>query len=770
MQALNFRVSSHLKSIIGRDLITDDFVAIFELVKNSFDAGASEVTLSFFNDCLFIIDNGKGMSYDDLINKWLFVAYSAKQDGSEDADTLDYRESIAAKRYAGSKGVGRFSCDRIGEILFLQTRKRDASIVNRLEVVWSDFEASAKDDFVNIDIKHSTTSDFVLPAGVSFPYECGTVLEIGFLRSNWNRSKLKELKSSLAKLINPFGSQKENFSVLISAEKELAEDALILSESDEVHPNEIVNGPVDNFIFQTLQEKTTWLRTYIDEDKIITELTDRGKVIYKISEANIFTELNGSGFECDIFYLNRSAKATFARRMGVNSVAFGSVFLFKNGFRVYPIGEPGDDSFSIDRRKQQGYSRYLGTRDVLGKIEVFGNDSNFKESSSRDKGLIETSAYLQLHDVFWKKCFLRLENYVVGVNWRIKYDSDLQDSHHLGRDEVKSRIIDVINRLSNSPGVHVDYFADDLLTIIDSKTKDFDSTIENLSSIAEKLGDKRLLDEAKVAQARYHEMLRAEAEAIQYAETERVERHKAEALILKTEKALKTEVDKNLFLTSLQSHDKDVLESLHHQVIIYASNAINLIEASLFTMNSSTLLSREDLQETFENLLLLNQQVIAASRFATKANFKIDSNAITADFAAYLEQYVEKICKVYKSKVSISVSKKVKDFNIQFKPIEISIIVDNLIDNSIKARATKVEIEISKLQANAIRILVRDDGVGLSDEIDESETIFEKGVTTTSGSGLGLYNVRQLLQNVNGAIELIESDYSGTTFEIKVYS
>ncbi|EPM48913.1 putative prophage encoded two-component system histidine kinase [Pseudomonas syringae pv. actinidiae ICMP 18804] len=770
MQTLNFRVSSHLKSIIGRDLITDDFVAIFELVKNSFDAGASEVLLQFSNDCLFIIDNGKGMSYDDLINKWLFVAYSAKQDGSEDDDSLNYRESIASKRYAGSKGVGRFSCDRIGELLFLQTRKRDAAVVNRLEVVWSDFEASAKDDFVNIDIKHTNSAGFDLPSGVVFPYENGTILEIGFLRSDWGRSKLKELKSSLAKLINPFGAQKENFSVIIAAEKEILEDERIIAESEEVHPNEIVNGPVDNFIFQALQEKTTWLRTYIKDDRIISELTDRGKVVYKISEENLFLDLNSSSFECDIFYLNRSAKSTFARRMGVSSVAFGSVFLFKNGFRVYPIGEPGDDSFAIDRRKQQGYSRYLGTRDVLGKIEVFGDDSNFKESSSRDKGLIETAAYLQLHEVFWKKCFQRLENYVVGVNWRIKYDSDLQDSHHLGRDEVRSRIIDVINKLSNSPGVQIDYFADDLLTIIDSKTKDFDSTIENLSSIAEKLGDKKLLDETKVAQARYHEMLRAEAEAIQYAEAERAERHKAEALVLKTEKALKTEVDRNLFLTSLQSHDKDVLESLHHQVIIYASNAINLIEASLFTMNSSTLLSRDDLQETFETLLLLNQQVIAASRFATKANFKIDSNTITTNFAAYLEQYVEKICKVYKSKVLITVSRSAKDFNMQFKPIEISIIIDNLIDNSIKARATKVNIDISKLQNNALRILVSDDGVGLSDEIDDSDSIFEKGITTTSGSGLGLYNVRQLLQNVNGAIELIDSDYSGTTFEIKVYS
>ena len=769
MQTLNFRVSSHLKSIIGRDLITDDFVAVFELVKNSFDAGASEVNLHFTDDCLFIIDNGKGMSYEDIINKWLFVAYSAKQDGTEDSDLTGYRENIQNKRYAGSKGVGRFSCDRLGELLLLQTKTQTKAEINALEVVWSDFEESAKNDFINIDVKHYQKNSFTLPDNISFRSESGTVLEIGFLREQWTRSKLKDLKSSLAKLINPFGANKENFAVNIIAENQIEEDKRLLLSGAELPPNEVINGPVENFIFQTLQEKTTWLKTTISSEKITTELVDRGKTIYVISEENHYSELKDSGFECNLFYLNRSAKATFARRMGVNSISFGSVFLFKNGFRVYPIGEEFDDTWGLDRRKQQGYSRYLGTREILGKIDVYGDDSKFKESSSRDKGLIDTSAFSQLYDAFWKKCLSRLENYVVGVNWRLKYDADLSDSAHLSRDEVKSKIIDVINRLSSSPEVTVEYFADDLLTIIDSKTSDFDKTIDNLSNIAEKLGDATLLSEAKHAKSRFQEMMRAEAEAIEYAERERKERQIAERAAESIEKELKKNQEVNLFLTSLQSHDKDVLESLHHQVIIYASNAINLIEANLFSLSNNHPSSKEDLQETFENLLLLNQQVIAASKFATKANFKMDSSTITSDLPIYLEQYVDGICKFYKSKVSIAVTRDTKDFNIQFKPIEVSIIVDNLIDNSIKAKATHIKIHISKLQSNAISILLSDDGIGLSPEISAADTIFDKGVTTTHGSGLGLYNVRQLLQNINGTIALTESTYQGTTFEIKVY-
>ena len=79
----NFRISSELKNVIGRDLITDDFVAIFELVKNSFDAHATDVKIFFDfsnkQEAIYIIDNGKGMSEMDIQKKWLFVAYSAKQ-------------------------------------------------------------------------------------------------------------------------------------------------------------------------------------------------------------------------------------------------------------------------------------------------------------------------------------------------------------------------------------------------------------------------------------------------------------------------------------------------------------------------------------------------------------------------------------------------------------------------------------------------------------------------------------------------------------------
>src|SRR5882762_3947720 len=89
-----FRVSSALKTIIGKELITNDFIAVFELVKNSFDANATQVDITFEglnskNPRIIIKDNGHGMDEADLFNKWLFVAYSSKKDGAS-----DYRDKI----------------------------------------------------------------------------------------------------------------------------------------------------------------------------------------------------------------------------------------------------------------------------------------------------------------------------------------------------------------------------------------------------------------------------------------------------------------------------------------------------------------------------------------------------------------------------------------------------------------------------------------------------------------------------------------------------
>lgn len=84
-QKLFFQVNAGIKNIVGKELIHSDSIAIIELIKNSKDADATKSTIQFINEqksqdsSLIISDNGKGMSLNDLKNKWLNVAYSEKK-------------------------------------------------------------------------------------------------------------------------------------------------------------------------------------------------------------------------------------------------------------------------------------------------------------------------------------------------------------------------------------------------------------------------------------------------------------------------------------------------------------------------------------------------------------------------------------------------------------------------------------------------------------------------------------------------------------------
>jgi len=275
---LPFKISSGLKNIIGKDLITDDYVAVFELVKNSFDAYAQKVLITFEEDKIVIADDGKGMSIDDIMNKWLFVAYSAKKEGVEDVELEDekfksYRDEIKAKKYyAGAKGIGRFSCDRLGEKLLLTTKKASSdSLVEQIEVFWKDFDLDPKQEFIKINVLHRTLS--YLPKEFK-DFKHGTILEITGLNKplSWNRKKKIELKHSLEKLINPFETTGgTGLSISIRDESEVEDD------KKEKLKRYRVNGKVNNFLLETPGLKTTQIILEIDEaGKYLTiELIDR---------------------------------------------------------------------------------------------------------------------------------------------------------------------------------------------------------------------------------------------------------------------------------------------------------------------------------------------------------------------------------------------------------------------------------------------------------------------------------------------------------------
>jgi signal transduction histidine kinase len=782
-KTLNFDVSTGLKRVLGRELITDDEVAIFELVKNSFDADADTVHLYFGDGNVIVADDGSGMSYEDLTDKWLFVAYSAKR---TDVAAKDFRDIAAERRdFAGSKGIGRFSSDRLGQQVILQTRPKAAKkgAVHRLDVDWQRFDKNDKEHFAKVPVTYSETDAFEFPAelkkfGAQLTH--GTIIEIKKLRRRWDRTRILDLKSSLAKLINPFGDRGDRFRIVITAPAEEAADKQVRADAakkkEEPLAREIVNGPIGNFIFSALREKTTFISVSIEKGNINTVLTDRGELIYKIREPNLYKQLDRSGFACEIYYLNQSAKLTFARRVGLPSVQFGSVFLFRNGFRVYPIGEDGDDWFGFDRRKQQGYNRFLGTREIIGRVDVYGSDEDFQEASSRNQGLIETPAVEQLHKAVMDYGLKRLEKYVVPVSWVDKADANTEDLSRLLTDPGRARVSAVVANLVDNDQVELLDYSKRLVDLINERSGEFESSLVSLRSIAEKTSDKTLLSKLDIAEKRFEELKKSEAEARQVADRERAAAEAAErrAEAAETEAAeAKTEAETERrrahFLESVVTVDKATILNLHHQVTIYAVDIAQQIENLLSETQGKKMVPRELLLKALEQMAFLNRKVLAVTRFAARAKFQLDSEKIDTDIASFITDYTEQIARTSGgTRIRIQVENTHPGLKMRFNPMDASIIVDNLISNAKRAKATAIKFELAPLDKNGLLIHVTDNGRGITPGTNKKR-IFEMGYTTTQGSGLGLYHVRQVLGEMGGTIELDEAgSQKGVAFTIRI--
>ena len=700
------------------------------------------------------------MNYKDLKDKWLFVAYSAKRLGKENED---YRDKIKIKRvFAGAKGVGRFSCDRLGKFLNLISVKDETNPkIENLKINWEDFENADEEEFVNIKVTHDQLESY------PFKHKHGTQLEITGLRDVWDRKRILNLKRSLVKLINPNQeNDSKNFSIEIIAKDEKPIDELPNKKGEKRSDWDIVNGVIQNSIFETLEIKTSNILVEISSDGkfIETTLQDRGDLIYFLKEKNPFKELHD--IKVYLFQLNRSAKYNFTKIMGMEPVKYGSVFMYKNGFRVYPYGEEGDDTLQIDRRKAQGYNRFLGNRDLIGRIEIDGEQPELRETTSRDGGLVKTNSYMQLVDFFENHVLKRLENYVVNViRWGdeklIKETGELLPV--LWPKDVKIEILEIITGFINSKNiVDIQYDKDFLKIISDKQNKSVDKIVKNISKVAEKSGNQELVKEAKKIE-------RAIKETRADSEKAKAKAEEEEKLRKESEAKLDYVIGQNNFLKDEISDDTKNLESILHHIGL-TTNFIRMdIESLVRAINKGE--GKEKLMPIVKRISAENLKVTSFAKYFKKVNFNVHSNKVTKDVVAYINEYIENVYRKRKDLISnrelldVSfVTPKDANLTIKFNPIDLIIVIDNLTNNSLKNGARKIKISWEEVGEKTITLSFSDDGKGIKDSIVKH--IFDFGFTTTKGSGLGLFHIREILEKMNAKIVVNNQIRIGVEFRI----
>ena len=211
MSVERFKISARLMTHLGEALISDELVALMELVKNSYDADAnfSKVSVdSKFNDnkgLIVVEDDGNGMDYDVIVNSFLVLATDFK---------IKYQKK--SKKYnrlaLGNKGIGRLSLQRLGDKCEVIT-KMDGKNAYSFVINWNDYCDAAKDIYdIEIEINEVPELNNFFKKGH------GTKITIEDIKNTslWeSKQTFSRFKSEILSIINPYSKEDEKFVISI---------------------------------------------------------------------------------------------------------------------------------------------------------------------------------------------------------------------------------------------------------------------------------------------------------------------------------------------------------------------------------------------------------------------------------------------------------------------------------------------------------------------------------------------------------------------------
>lgn len=377
-QALHFSASTSVKNLFGRGLVTDQVAAVFELVKNSYDADARVVEIVFSNlntdaSTLTIRDTGTGMDLSDIEQRWMVIGTDSKKN--------KMYSPIYHRPLNGDKGIGRFSVDRLGAFLHMEAQKRGSTARYLADFDWSLFDGESK-NISDIAIPYTQVKGDQKAHGVS--------LTISKLRDVWDEQKLKELYRNLRQFKSPF-AQDDTFKIFITAPEY------------GYNKREVVVEKLEGV-------SSLWMVAEIsanDPEKICITVNKDG-LEYQTVQTNPFSF---GSVKAQVFMFNQGDKVRFVNRYGLRVRDYGNIRLYRDSFRVYPYGEAKNDWLDLDRRQTQGLMRFLGSRDLIGYVQI-GKESNPNLIPLTNRqGLEENTAFEELRDFVMQVCIKTLESY-----------------------------------------------------------------------------------------------------------------------------------------------------------------------------------------------------------------------------------------------------------------------------------------------------------------------------------------------------------------------
>lgn len=404
----SFRANAHLLKLLGDELIGDDRLAVFELVKNAYDADATivdvELNLHSGDPHIIVWDrDGHGMNKDTILNKWMEIGTESKR------NTNWIRSDLFNRLPLGEKGVGRLAVHKLGSVMEMNTKRKGFPEV-QVVIDWQDLIGKA-----NL-IEDTKVEVEELGEPKYFDDEShGTRILIRSLnKAEWTRGDIRRLKRLLTSLTSPFDSVSD-FQVSLSVpsrEKDIADvldaqDVLNTAiwkysysiESDGSFTYEY------NFIPPSLYSDLKAEVQQVQCEKLELLPPDKEERLARDQELreNLLLDeqdLAGIGSikgEFYVFSRDRAILNAQGSYQGIKDYLDENtgMRIYRDGIRVFNYGEANDDWLGLNAKRVNNPGKRIAVNTVIGNVELkLESSRGLKEKTNRE-GFDESQEYIR---------------------------------------------------------------------------------------------------------------------------------------------------------------------------------------------------------------------------------------------------------------------------------------------------------------------------------------------------------------------------------------
>lgn len=424
------RPRARLLRTLGQELISNEVVAVIEIVKNAYDADATKVLIRFIPPldphfgCIEVIDNGHGMSAETIQTVFMEPATRSKREKQ--------RSEKFRRRYLGEKGIGRFASARLAEELFVISRREGTPNEVTALFDWRQFDDDARFlDEIQILVDERVATEICPTGSIKILWKDestipttqqlshGTIMRMASLRQNWQAKQFEELNRGLARLIAPrrrsgAASEETEFEISVDLPPEFSQFGSKIEPPPILkHPHYTIKGSVnadgvysfDYNILSVGSEEKVRGRFVLVKDKT-GRYEFRGVDDSKNSMPSDAKGIACGSLEFDFRVWDRDelgnvvqkTKSTISDiRRDLDSIA--GINIYRDGFRVLPYGEPQDDWLRLDIRRVQNPTLRISNNQIHGVVRISADGNPELRDQSNREGLDENQALDDLRHI-----------------------------------------------------------------------------------------------------------------------------------------------------------------------------------------------------------------------------------------------------------------------------------------------------------------------------------------------------------------------------------